>query len=108
TSQPTSPNPPSFIPNDPGSAHRPGGWELMQWNFRPGIGVDAPRAWANLIAVGRPGGQGVVIGVLDTGVAYRRWHKFRRSPDFAGTKFVHPYDFVAGNRYPLDREGHGT
>jgi serine protease len=80
----------------------------LQWNFLPGTGIDAPRAWANLIAVGRPGGSGVVVAVLDTGIAYRRWHRFRRSPDFASTKFVHPYDFVAGNRYPLDREGHGT
>ena len=24
------------------------------------------------------------------------------------TRFVAPYDFVAGNAYPLDREGHGT
>jgi serine protease len=104
----TSGGPPSFIPDDPGTAHRPAGWELLQWNFLPGAGIDAPRAWANLIADGRPGGKGVVIAVLDTGVAYRNWRQFRRSPDFAGTKFVDPYDFVAGNRYPLDREGHGT
>ena len=50
----------------------------------------------------------MVVAVLDTGVAYRRWHQFRRSPDFARTRFADPYDFVAGNRYPLDREGHGT
>ena len=50
----------------------------------------------------------MVVAVLDTGVAYRNWHQFRVSPDFAGTHFVAPYDFVAGNRYPLDREGHGT
>ncbi len=100
--------PSPFVPNDPGTAHRPGGWELLQWNFLPGEGIDAPQAWANLIAAGRPGGRGVVIAILDTGVAYRRWHRFRKSPDFSGTKFVHPYDFVAHNRYPLDREGHGT
>ena len=29
-------------------------------------------------------------------------------PDFADTRFVHPYDFIARNPYPLDREGHGT
>jgi serine protease len=48
------------------------------------------------------------VAVLDTGVAYRNWHRFRRSPDFNKTRFARPYDFVAGNRYPLDREGHGT
>jgi serine protease len=50
----------------------------------------------------------VVVAVLDTGVAYRNWHQFRRSPDFNHTRFVHPYDVVSHNRFPLDREGHGT
>jgi len=98
----------SWIPNDPGTTHVRGGWQKMQWNFLPGVGVNAPEAWANLRADGRAGGRGVVVAVLDTGVAYRNWGKFRRSPDFGGTKFVHPYDFVAKNPYPLDREGHGT
>jgi serine protease len=48
------------------------------------------------------------VAILDTGVAYRKWHHFTRAPDFAGTKFVKPWDFVANNQYPLDREGHGT
>ena len=71
-------------------------------------GVNAPEAWANLLADGHPGGRGVKIAVLDTGVAYRNWRQFRRSPDFGNTRFVDPYDFVARNRYPLDRLGHGT
>jgi serine protease len=104
----TSGQPPSFTPNDPGTSHHAGGWELLQWNFLPGVGINAPEAWANLIADGRPGGKGVVIAILDTGIAYRNWHHFRRSPDFGGTKFIDPHDFVAGNGYPLDREGHGT
>jgi serine protease len=98
----------SFIPNDPGRAHRRGGWESMQWNFLPVVGVDAPEAWGNLLADGHPGGRGVVVAILDTGVAYRNWHQFRESPDFRGTHFVDPYDFVANDRYPLDRNGHGT
>jgi serine protease len=97
-----------YIPDDPGRAGVPGGWEFLQWNFLPGAGVDAPGAWANLRAEGHPGGRGVVVAILDTGVAYRRWGRFRRSPDFAGTRFVDPYDFVAHNRLPLDRDGHGT
>jgi serine protease len=98
----------SWYPNDPGRAHRPDGWEQMQWNFLPLVGVNAPEAWANLRADRRPGGRGVVVAILDTGVAYRNWHKFRKSPDFGGTRFVDPYDFIANNRYPLDRNGHGT
>jgi serine protease len=112
-----------FIPNDPGRAHVAAGWERLQWNFLPNTGVDAPDAWANLIADHRPGGRGVVIAVLDTGIAYRNWHQFRKSPDFGGVRFVAPHDFVASDpgrcdkgeaalpeavRYPLDRQGHGT
>ncbi len=98
----------AFFPNDRGRANRPQGWEQLQWNMMPLTGVDAPEAWANLIADHRAGGRGVVIAVLDTGIAYRNWRKFRISPDFRGTRFVHPYDFIANNKYPLDRNGHGT
>ncbi len=98
----------AFIPNDRGRTHHPRGWEAVQWNFLAGAGVNALEAWANLIADRHPGGRGVTVAILDTGVAYRDWHGYRRSPDFAGTRFAAPYDFIAHNRYPLDREGHGT
>jgi serine protease len=98
----------SWIPNDPGRAGVAGGWQKLQWNFLAADGVNAPQAWANLRADHRPGGRGVVVAILDTGVAYRNWRQFRKSPDFAGTRFVDPYDFIAHNRLPLDREGHGT
>jgi serine protease len=97
-----------WIPNDTGRVHKPHGWERTQWNFLPASGVDAPGAWANLISAGHPGGRGVVVAVLDTGVAYRNWGPFARSPDFGGTRFIDPHDFVAHNAFPLDREGHGT
>ena len=97
-----------WVPNDPGTTHRPQEWQQLQWNFLAASGVDAPDAWAHMFAVHRPGGKGVVIAVLDTGVAYRNWKQFGKSPDFSRTHFVDPYDFVAGNAYPLDREGHGT
>jgi serine protease len=97
-----------FYPDDRGRANVTQGWEKLQWNMLPAPGVDAPRAWSNLIADHRPGGQGVVVAILDTGVAYRDWKQFYRSPDFKGTKFVDPHDFVDKSAYPLDREGHGT
>jgi serine protease len=97
-----------FYPNDPGRTNQPQGWEKLQWNLMPTTGVNAPQAWANLLADHRAGGKGVVVAVLDTGVAYRRWKQFYPSPDFGRTRFVAPYDFVADNRYPLDRNGHGT
>lgn len=97
-----------WVPNDPGRSGRPMGWEDLQWNFLAGSGVDAPGAWANLRADGHPGGQGVVVAIVDTGVAYRNWHQFRRSPDFTRAHFIDPYDFLAHNKFPLDRNGHGT
>jgi serine protease len=114
-----------FFPNDPGVAGRRGGWQELQWNFLPcGSlcgeppaapnlesvgGVDAPGAWANLIDAGRPGGKGVTVAVVDTGVAYRsQGDDFKRSPDFTGRQFVAGHDYVEGDRTPLDENGHGT
>jgi serine protease len=99
----------TFIPDDPGRQGAPaGGWQELQWNFAGPFGVRAPEAWANLIADGRPGGSGVVVAVLDTGVAYANRGPFRRSPDFGRFEFVHGYDFVNRNPFPNDRNGHGT
>lgn len=50
----------------------------------------------------------MVVAIVDTGVAYRRWRRFRRSPDFNRSQFIAPYDFVTNTAYPLDRNGHGT
>ena len=50
-----------WVPNDPGRAHRRGGWERLQWNFLSAAGVNAPQAWANLRADRRPGGRGVTV-----------------------------------------------
>jgi serine protease len=98
----------AFYPDDRGKTGVPGGWQKLQWNLLPGTGINAPGAWGNLLAAGHPGGRGVTVAILDTGVAYRNWRQYRRSPDLGNTRFVAPYDFVASNRYPLDRNGHGT
>jgi serine protease len=97
-----------WIPRDPGRSGRPGGWQATQWNFDGQYGVNAPDAWNNLILDGRPGGRGVTIAVLDTGVAYESHGRFRRSPDFHPSHFVAPYDFVGHDRHPDDENGHGT
>jgi serine protease len=117
-----------FDPNDPGmlgtSAEATpflGDWALKQWNFlspegvptpqlptSPG-GIDAVDAWQHLIEAGRPGAEGVVVAVLDTGIAYRqKGPRFRRSLDFGRGQFVPGYDFVGHDRLPLDENGHGT
>ncbi|MFM8561423.1 MAG: S8 family serine peptidase [Solirubrobacterales bacterium] len=90
-----------YLPNDPEM-------KSLQWNFLGPYGVRAPEAWANAIAAGRPGGQGVVIAVLDTGVAYSNRTPFRRSPDFTASQFKRGYDYVDRDSYPNDDNGHGT
>ena len=56
----------------------------------------------------RARGQGVIVAVLDTGVAYTNRGPFRRSPDFSRWGFVQGYDFVDHTPYANDRNGHGT
>jgi serine protease len=112
----------AFLPQDPGNSGVVGGWQNLQWNFLAGTGVNAPDAWQNAINAGRPGGQGVVVAVLDTGVAYsnrgrcprssssssRRTIRCVRSPDFHDGDFVQGHDFVDDDPRPHDENGHGT
>jgi serine protease len=113
------------IPDDPGPISGPpgppGGWVAKQWNFLPwegaatpllpisAGGIDVVDAWGNLAAAGHPGGEGITVAVLDTGIAYRALGaRFRRSPDFTSGQFVKGYDFVDDDPVPLDENGHGT
>ena len=97
----------SFVPDDSADGTA-GGWAALQWNFAGPNGIDAPRAWANLIAAGAPGGAGVTVAVLDTGVAYADRAPYRASPDLATSSFVPGWDFVDDDPYPVDENGHGT
>jgi serine protease len=98
-----------FTPNDPGESGEPAGWMRMQWNFVGPYGVGAPIAWGNLVAEGAPGGAGVIVAVVDTGVAYGG-HGLAGggSPDLDARRIVPGYDFVDHDRYPFDENGHGT
>jgi serine protease len=78
-------------PNDPL-------WD-KQWSFRM---VGAPEAWKHA------DGKGVVVAVIDTGVAYEDYKQFRRVEDLAQTKFVPGYNFINDTEHANDDHGHGT
>jgi len=80
-----------LVPNDP--------FFSFQWHMPL---VQAPQAWD--ISTG----QGVLIAVLDTGIAYEDFGDFRRAPDLGNTRFAAGYDFVNDDAHPNDDEGHGT
>ena len=87
-----------FIPNDPGFR--------LQWNLSGPFGINMPEAWELALNRGAGGGRGAVVAVLDTGVAYQDFRRFRRVPDL--NRFVRGYDFVGNDSHPNDQNGHGT
>jgi serine protease len=99
-------------PDDTGVASRSaaaaGGWVNAQWDLTGPFGIDAPDAWPLARAAGKAPGAGVIVAVLDTGLAYANRPPFKRSPDISPQHVVAGYDFVAHDPYPNDRHGHGT
>jgi len=80
-----------FVPND----------EMfgLQWHMEM---IRAPEAWT----VTR--GEGVVVAVIDTGVAWKDTATTRRVPDLAGTSFTEGKSFIPGLADGLDDHLHGT
>lgn len=72
-----------------------------QWHFNQ---INAESAWS------KTAGRGVVVAVIDTGVAYKdkKDAGFTQTPDLKGTAFVPGYDFCDKDDEPLDEHGHGT
>ena len=70
-----------------------------QWHMHK---IDVEKAWATTE------GKGVVVAVIDTGVAYENYDKFHCVEDLAQTRFVKGWNFVAGNEHANDDHGHGT
>jgi serine protease len=87
-------------PNDPG-------WHL-QWNLFGTYGINVVNAWTEAASLGAPGGRGAVVAVLDSGVAYQRYKRYRRAPDLRRSTFIHPWDFIQRDGHPNDVYGHGT
>ena len=90
------------------AAGTPGGWQAVEWDLVGPFGIDVPGAWTQLAAMGARGGAGIKVAVVDTGVAYANRPPYRRSPDLPAKRMRPGYDFVANDRYPNDRSGHGT
>jgi serine protease len=70
-----------------------------QWHLRQ---IGMPEAWK------LADGEGVVVAVLDTGVAYEKFERFHLVEDLEGIEFVHSYDFVDNDAHANDDHGHGT
>lgn len=97
-----------FVPNDE--------YYDDQWNLNL---IQMEHAWD--LSTGAPGGaggagaaeEGVVVAVLDSGVAYEDYNEpggpqFRAAPDLASTGFIAPYDSFDNDTHPNDDNGHGT
>ncbi len=80
-----------YAPNDPMYG--------KQWNLPL---INMPKAWE------KSKGKGVIVAVLDTGVAYEDYEDFKVVPDLKGAKFAKGYDFVNNDSHPNDDHGHGT
>jgi serine protease len=89
-----------LTPDDPGFR--------LQWNLFEPFGIGMPEAWALAEAAGAPGGRGALVAVLDSGVAFERYRRYRRAPDLRKSTFVRGYDFIDRDRHPNDVFGHGT
>jgi serine protease len=101
----------AFNPNDTGVAQTTGpagGWAAQQWDLDGPFGINAPGAWDVALQRGVPGGRGVRVAVVDTGVAYADRGRLHRSPDLAPQRLLHGHDFVANDNFPNDENGHGT
>jgi serine protease len=81
----------SFVPNDPMYA--------QQWNLKQ---INMEKAWE--VSTGK----GVVVAVLDTGIAWENHDDFTQVPDLSGAKFVKGWDFVNDDAHANDDHGHGT
>ncbi len=80
-----------FAPNDPEYP--------KQWNMKL---IGMPKAW------NESHGKGVIVAVLDTGIAYEDHDGLTQVPDLKGAKFKKGYDFVNDDEHAGDDHGHGT
>ncbi|MEX1365939.1 MAG: S8 family peptidase [Nannocystaceae bacterium] len=71
----------------------------LQWHMEQ---IRAPEAWT------RANGEGAVVAVIDTGVAWKDGKGVRQLPDLVGTTFTEGESFIAGLPEGLDDHAHGS
>jgi len=71
----------------------------LQWHMEQ---IHAGEAWMTTR------GEGVVVAVIDTGVAWKDSEGVRRLPDMNGTEFVDGESFITGLPEGLDDHAHGS
>ena len=87
-----------MVPDDP--YYNPYQWHLDNAEYG---GINMESAWD--ISTGN----GVIVAVIDTGVAYENYGVYFQAPDLAGTNFVEGYDLIVdamdnfGARYILNK-----
>jgi serine protease len=82
----------SNFPNDPLYKH--------QWNFEK---LDMEKTWKN-----SKQGEGVIVAVIDTGVAYKNYQDHAALEDLNHTKFTKGVTFSSGLPDGLDDHSHGS
>jgi serine protease len=82
---------PQLIPGDP---RYPEQWDMPM--------IRAPEAWE------KTRGAGIIVAVVDTGVAFEDYGDFRRDPELSHTTFTWPWDETKNDIHPNDDNGHGT
>lgn len=89
-----------MVPNDPLFS--------SQWHFSNPVygGINLEPAWDITT------GGGVIVAVVDTGIAYENYAvpgpDYFRAPDLAATSFVPGYDFINNDVHANDDNAHGT
>ncbi len=71
----------------------------LQWHMEQ---IHAAEAWT------QTRGEGVVVAVIDTGVAWKTASGVKQLPDMAGTEFVAGESFISGLPEGLDDHAHGS
>ena len=76
-----------------------------QWNFDNPVngGLNMKGVWDISNA-----GEGTIVAVIDTGIAYENYYPHEMAPDFSSTQFVQGYDFINDDTHANDDHGHGT